>query len=175
MSNRWPLHPTPYLNESLSSWIARIANIYHIYFEDFLMNEFGINYESNSSYYIDLDPPLSLLTKLSQKTGITFDAIRALTAQAYTPLLIDTLKVEETNSFSDYVNQFNIFPRKKRKHCYNDAFDLTMGNDWISWLDSKRFVNTFGCESCLKEDKEPYLRLYWRFPWMMTAHFINNC
>jgi hypothetical protein len=173
---RWPIHPVPYVDESLFSWIIRIAKIYEVYPEDLLKYEFDIELEVNELYIIDINPPVNLLDKLSQYTGIDVSKIRTLTAHSYVPLLIDAVEPLNSesegnpNSFSDYVNQFNIFPRK-RNHYYNDNSDLVMGSNWIPWFDSKHFVNTFGCEACLKKDKEPYLRLYWRFPWMMTCPF----
>ena len=92
MLNRWPLHPPALPNESLSSWISRIASRYNIYLEDLLWNEFAISLEGKGAYYLDLNPPLDLLTKLSERTGLSLNAIRALTSQGYTPLLIDTLE-----------------------------------------------------------------------------------
>ena len=171
---RWPIHPVPYVDESLFSWVMRIAKIYEIYPEDLLKYEFDIELEANALYTIDINPPINLLDKLSQRTGVDVSKIRALTAHSYVPLLIDAVEPLSSdregcpNSFSDYVNQFNIFPRKRKA---NETFDLVMGNNWIPWFDSKRLVNTFGCEACLKGDKEPYLRLYWRFPWMTTCPF----
>ncbi len=173
---RWPIHPVPYVDESLLSWIMRIAKIYEIYPEDFLKYEFDIELKTSTLYVIDINPPVSLLDKLSERTGVDIDKIRALTVHSYVPLLIDALEPPKSknednpHSFSDYVNQFNVFPRKKRPYS-NENTDLVMANDWIPWFDTKRFANTFGCASCLKEDKEPYLRLYWRFPWMMTCPF----
>lgn len=162
MSNRWPLHPPPCPNESLSSWITRIANVYDMYLEEFLKNEFDISYESYSSYDLNFDPPLSLLTNLSERTGVTFDDVRALTAQAYTPLLIDALKIEETSSSNDYVNQFCIFPGKRKKF-------IMANKNWVPWLSIKRSATVQCCRLCISEDSEPYLRLHWSFSWMITC------
>ena len=171
---RWPIHPVPYVDESLLSWIMRIAKIYEIYTWDLLKYEFDIELEINDLHIIDINPPVNILDKLSQCTGVDVDKIRALTAHAYVPLLLDAVEPlnsengDNPNSFSEYVNQFNVFPRKNKPYS-NEAIDLAMTNSWIPWIDDKRLKNTFGCESCLKEDKEPYLRLYWRFSWMMTC------
>lgn len=172
--SRWPIHPVPYVDESLLSWIMRIAKIYEIYTWDLLKYEFDIELEVNDLHIIDINPPVNILDKLSQRTGVDVKKIRALTAHSYVPLLLDAVEPlnsenkDNPNSFSDYVNQFNVFPRKSKPYS-NEAIDLTMSNNWIPWIDDKRLKNTFVCESCLKEDKEPYLRLYWRFSWMMTC------
>lgn len=162
MSKRWPLHPPPYPDESLLSWIMRIASLYDMDPSEFLAYEFGIDLDALDLYSIDINPPINLLNQLSERTGIEFNNIRALTAQGYVPLLIDTLESTETNLFGDYISQFNVF-LGKRKNITN------RGNDWIPWLDINRFATTQGCEACLSEDHEPYLRLHWRFPWMMSC------
>ncbi len=162
MSNLWPLHPPPYPNESLSSWIARIAHIYHMYFEDFLIEEFGINAGNYRLGCVDFDPPQSLLTKLSENTGFTFDAIMTLTAQVYTPLLVNTFKAGETNSFDKYVNKFRIFPGKRKKVFIFDK-------DWVPWSNIQSSMFSMCCRLCISEDIDPYLRLHWRFSWMVTC------
>jgi len=164
MLNRWPLHPPPLPNESLSSWVSRIANRYNMYLEDFLWNEFAISMEGKGTYYLDLNPPLSLLTKLSERTGIEFNAIRVLTAQGYTPLLIDSLQITKANVLNDYINQYRIFPGKRNNLLVAEQ------QDWIPWLNVKQSATTIrGCKLCLDEDPEPYVRLYWQFLWMMTC------
>ena len=55
---RWPLHPPPYPNESLSSWVKRIAIGYDIEAEELLACEFGINLGIFELYSIDLNPPI---------------------------------------------------------------------------------------------------------------------
>ena len=176
---RWPLHPIPYVEESLLSWIMRIAKKYEIYPEDFLKHELDIELETQDLYIVDINPPVHLLDKLSQHTGIAVNKIRELTAHSYVPLLIDAREpvnsngISNSNLFSEYINQFNIFPRKQSANDKN-PFGLIMNSNWLPWFDYKRFVNTYGCEDCLKEDMEPYLRLYWRFSWMMTCPFHNQ-
>jgi len=157
---RWPLHPPPYPNESLSSWVKRIAIGYDIEAEELLACEFGINLGIFELYSIDLNPPIDFLSQLSERTGIESNAIRTLTAQSYVPLLIDTFEGTETSTFNNYTNQFNVFTGRRE----NVAMD-----SWIPWFNPDRFADTQGCEICLKEDLEPYLRLHWRFPWMMSC------
>ena len=114
MSKRWPLHPLPYPDESLLSWITRAASFYDMNVWDLLEYEFGINLEVHDLYTIDLNPSISLLDKLSERTGIEFNTIRALTVQSYIPLLIDTFEDTEAKVFNEYTNQFNIFPGKRK-------------------------------------------------------------
>lgn len=88
---RWPIHPVPYVDESLLSWIMRIAKIYEIYTWDLLKYEFDIELEINDLHIIDINPPVNILDKLSQRTGVDVDKIRALTAHSYVPLLLDAV------------------------------------------------------------------------------------
>ena len=105
----WPLHSPPYPNESLSSWIKRIAILYDMEAEELLACEFDINLGIHELYSIDLNPSMDFLNQLSERTGIEFNTIRALTAQSYVPLLIDTFEGTETSTFNHYTNQFNVF------------------------------------------------------------------
>ena len=162
MSKRWPIHPIPQPNESLFSWLTRIASIYGMDLIDLVVYECGIELNIHSLYILDLSPPIELLNKLSELAGIEVQHIRALTAQVYGPLLIDSLEAKEENLFNDYTNQFYIFSSARQK-------STKIANNWVPWLDINHFTTLKGCTSCLNEDREPYLRLYWRFPWMMTC------
>jgi hypothetical protein len=162
MSKRLALHPIPQPNESLLSWITRIASIYGMGPEDFVVYECGIELDMHNLYILDLNPPIELLNKLSELTGIEVQDIRALTAQVYVPLLIDSLEAKDANLFNDYTNQLHVFCTR-RKNITHSA------NGWIPWLNLKYFSGTKVCRACLSQDPEPYLRLYWKFPWMMTC------
>jgi hypothetical protein len=155
MYKHWPLHPPPYLNESLSSWITRIAIVYGMQPEELLRYEFAINLGTDDLYSIDLNPSIDFLNQLSERTGVEFNTIRALTAQSYVPLLIDTFESTETNTLNNYTNQLNIFPVRRK--------NITL-NKCIPWFNISRFATVQGCERCLREDQEPYFRLHWRFP-----------
>ena len=65
MSKRWPLHPPPYPDESLLSWIMRIASLYDMDPSEFLAYEFGIDLDALDLYSIDINPPINLLNQLS--------------------------------------------------------------------------------------------------------------
>lgn len=158
---RWPLHPQPYPDEALSSWINRLAATYGVDPIEFLGFEFGHLMEREQFELIDINPPYSLLEGLAERTGIELSEIRALTAQAYVPLLIDSL-TPLPGYYADYTCQFNLIIHRKKPLNRNVE-------NWIPWLTMKRFLKTQGCKACIDEDKEPYIRLYWRFPWMMSC------
>src|SRR5262249_23554522 len=39
----------------------------------------------------------------------------------------------------------------------------------LPWYLRRRFYQPRGCRDCLAEAAEPYLRLHWRFAWMLTC------
>ena len=71
---RWPLHPAPKEGEALSSWLNRVAVCYQMEMFELLEHDLG------HSQIDDLDtaPPLSLLTLLSQRSGIELDRLRGM-------------------------------------------------------------------------------------------------
>ena len=164
MTKRWPLHPRPYPNESLLSWIMRTASLYNMEPEKILQYECGIPIAHKDLHQLDLNPSIYLMRTLSERTGIEFDSIRALIAQSYVPLLIDSLDLIFDN---DYVNQFPIFSGKRTIE--NPRF----AKGWSPWFNSQRFALLYGCATCLTEDPDPYFRLYWRFPWLMSCPLHN--
>lgn len=141
----------------------RIASLYVMQPEELLLHEFGINLERHNLYSIDLNPPLHLLNQLSERTGMEFNAIRALTAQSYVPLLIDELESNEANAYSEYISQFPVFPYKMQN------MNKRNYNSWVPWFNINRFATIQGGKTCLSQDPEPYLRLHWRFSWMMSC------
>ena len=158
---RWPLHPQPYPDEALSSWINRLAATYGVDPIKFLGFEFGHLMEIEQLELIDLNPPYRLLEGLAERTGIEISEIRALTAQAYVPLLIDSL-TPLPEYYAEYAYHFNLILSRKKLMNRNVE-------NWIPWLTTERFLKTQGCKACIEEDKEPYIRLYWRFSWMMSC------
>jgi hypothetical protein len=161
MVGRWPLHPKPYANEALSSWINRLAAAYDIDPIAFLGFEFNYLIEREEFELIDLNPPYRLLEGLAERTNIEVSDIRALTAQSYVPLLIDSL-APMPGYYANYAYQFNLILSRKKPMDRNVE-------EWIPWFTIKRFLKTHGCKACIDEDKQAYIRLHWRFPWMMSC------
>ena len=160
MAGRWPLHPPPYPDEALTSWLSRLAAIYGRDPIDFLGYEFNYLTDREQFEFLDLKPPDSLLEGLSERTGVEISQVRSLTAQSYTPLLIESL-TPLPEYYADYVYQFNLLFSKSKPM-------KQKVKDWVPWFNRKRFLTIKGCKACINEDI-PYLRLYWRFPWMMSC------
>jgi TniQ len=147
------------VGESLSSWFERLAYVYGCSARDLLQYDLG--FEPMSSAQLDVNPPEKLLENLSERTGVPFDRIRAMTARAWVPLLIDSVD-SNSNGFRTYVGEHSIlFPAPLRP--------LNGFKARTPWLSQCHLQRTFVCRSCLDEDPEPYRRISWRMAWMTTC------
>ena len=156
MSDRWPLHPSPEDQESLSSWIRRIAYAYNFTTE--ALQKFDLERTVLSNLELDVGPSKRLLLKLEEKTGVPFAHIWSMTFQTYMPLVIDSLAPQE-GLYENYVCQFHTLSlaEKRRK--------IDFSNTWIPW-GIKNASSMRACLLCLQNDRIPYIRLYWQLPWL---------
>ena len=65
--SRWPLHPYPLNEESILSWLSRIARCYNFTVDDLLKYDLGFYGDSNA---LTISVPSELLASLSIRTGI---------------------------------------------------------------------------------------------------------
>jgi hypothetical protein len=74
----WPLHPQPADWEDLETWVRRIADMYGVSYDAFLLNALG----HTGGGARDLDhAPVYVLTRLSAGTGIPIERLRDMTTQ----------------------------------------------------------------------------------------------
>lgn len=159
MSQRWPIHPPPSPNESLSSWLERQASCYGYRSEDLLRYDLG--FPALSSEQLDINPPPLFLERLAERSGFSIERLRALTIQGWVPQFIDSLK-PDAGSYPKYVREYALlYPTEFREY---QAFQ-----DWVPWISAHRIGGKAACRFCLREDPEPYRRLFWQMAWM------NSC
>jgi len=79
---RWPLHPRPIAGEELSSWLGRIATLYELSVQDLVVHNLG--HPALSNVELDLAPPETLLTLISERTGVAVARIRSMTLKGWT-------------------------------------------------------------------------------------------
>lgn len=84
---RWPLHPAPREGEALSSWLNRVAACYQMDLHDLLEHDLGHGQVDD----LDIAPPLSLLTVLSQRSSVELDRLRCMSFAGWVPWLLDSL------------------------------------------------------------------------------------
>jgi hypothetical protein len=109
---RWPLHPPPGAIESLSSWLARIADQYSMLPEELITHNLGIP-GMPMPPDLDRDPPAALLEALAARTGTGLARLSRMTLAGWVPWLTDTLTVTAENDhdqelFDTYVRQQSV-------------------------------------------------------------------
>ena len=134
---RWPLHPTPAPAEPLHCWLDRIAGRYALTTGDLTGDLVGRELEDDA---LDFDPPLRLVSKIAEKTGISVEAIRRMTFAGIAPGVFKGNPLP-TDTFRKYVG--------------SAAFLLPLGTVpfrdhpyWIPWYKAHRFNNPCNCPRC---------------------------
>jgi TniQ len=105
---QWTLHPQPGPLEALSSWLARLAELYHLPVTELLADNLGL-VGLTLPDDLDHDPPAAMLTALADRTGIDLARIRATTLAGWRPWLLDTLDApDRQTSFDNYVRAHSV-------------------------------------------------------------------
>lgn len=130
----WSVHPHPYPDELLSSWLVRIAHANGEKVQSFCNHEFGSKHQVWNRD-IDRLAPDWLLTALSERTATPMERVRQTTLKRYEGVLFDHSK---SSGVEAWITPLKMYHRKHK------GFGLQF------------------CPLCLKEDKEPYFRTEWR-------------
>ncbi|GHA70397.1 hypothetical protein GCM10009007_08920 [Formosimonas limnophila] len=130
----WPIHPQPYSDELLSSWLVRIAHANGLKVQTFCHLEFDQRFEVWNRD-IDRLAPDWLLQRIQAKTGLSRKRILNTTLLAYQGKLYDRYRAAGQ---LPWITTLQIYHRKRRGH-------------------GLQF-----CPQCLAEDDEPYFRKSWR-------------
>jgi hypothetical protein len=158
---RWPLHPAPKEGEALSSWLHRVAACYQMDGRDLLENDLGHGQVDD----LDSAPPLSLLTALSQRSGIELDRLRGMTLAGWVPWLLDSLDDQLPAALETYAFQFSVLlPKRNRK-----TRSIT---NWRAWLPGQSIHRA--CPFCLNDPANPAVLLAWKLPLMLSCP-LHGC
>ncbi len=71
---RWPMHPRPYRDQNLYSWIITLSKTYKVGFEYFCKHVLTLTQEEIFDLHSKL--PSRALTILSEGTGVSIDELR---------------------------------------------------------------------------------------------------
>ncbi|MFJ9713373.1 TniQ family protein [Streptomyces sp. NPDC101234] len=167
---RWPLHPQPGPLEALSSWLGRIAEVYEMPVHELLRHNLGLVGPSLSAD-LDIDPPMTMLAALGEKTGVDLARLRSMTLAGWVPWLFDTVPVGAQDAqrvFDAYVRDNSVlFACKATTHHV-----LRFKPEWAGpWLLSRPALRA--CPDCVA-DPERGLSLMWRLP-LMTSCVEHDC
>ena len=85
----WPLHPQPLPGEALSSWLARICELYpHIRPSD-LLADLDIDCAVGD---LDRYTPEPILVELAGRGAVPVERVRMMTLAGWTPWLLEQIK-----------------------------------------------------------------------------------
>ncbi|MBY0544496.1 MAG: TniQ family protein [Gammaproteobacteria bacterium] len=165
---RWPLHPHPIQEESLLSWLARIAACYGLSTKEILKHDLGFH---STVEDLNKSVPPDLSTLLSQRTGLPEEKIYTMTLSAWSPLLLDDFTLSERN-FDTYVRQFFIFfPSISTKRYRPKSL-------WRPWF-SPVSVKYQACPRCIERQPRGVMALVWGLPLMLScpqhACWLRRC
>jgi len=114
---------------------------------------------------LDAAPPMSLLTVLSQRSGVEMDRLRCMSLAGWTPWLLDSLDDSVPSALETYAFQLSVLlPRRGRK-----TRSITR---WRAWLPSQPIRRA--CPLCLNDPADQALLLAWKLPLMLSCP-LHGC
>jgi hypothetical protein len=169
MNNRWPLHPLPFKEEYLSSWVRRIAGAYNLSYISFCKKVLDINLLESKN--IDVLPKMSTLKILSEGTGIPLKDIKKHTLYRYEGKLFN--KVKQKNAFSQF-SKVDLQSLQKKEIKFARLIP------WLYASNDKIGERMQYCPICLNLDEMPYFRICWQLPIITICtkhliHLIDTC
>ena len=160
---RWPIHPKPFNEESLLSWLSRISNCYNCNIQDLLEHDLGFYGNPDD---LNISIPTQLLSLLSKRACISEEAIHTMTLSSWAPLLLDDITAKETN-FENYVYQYSLLlPTKTRgRHQPTQPWKPLL-------LHPSKTIRA--CRICVTNDSNHRIFLAWYLPMMLSCP-IHQC
>jgi hypothetical protein len=74
---RWPLHPRPSEWEDLETWVRRIAEVYGVSYDAFLLN--ALDHTGRGARDLN-QAPADVIARLSVGTGISIERLQGMTS-----------------------------------------------------------------------------------------------
>lgn len=161
---RWPLHPHPISEDSLLSWLGRVARCYDFTLDDLLIHDLGFHGRPDD---LNIHAPRNLLKLLSERSGLSEENIQALTLSSWAPLLFDPFCSDE-NYFESYVHHYSLLlPLNIRKK-------FKPKQAWKPWITGETIMFLSACPICITDDPAGAIRLPWYLPLMLSCP-IHQC
>ena len=170
--HRWPLHPQPQPHEALSSWVSRLAHEYDMTWEAFLGD--GLGMEPLDHRCLDRQPPRPLVHALAIRTGVKPERIWSMTLASYVPWIIDTLDCHDAACLTTYATQYRILLRRHTPWMSKRLDNPKTGRYCLPWLGEADTSEPALCPACLRTDRVPHLRLYWRLS-LLGSCPLHSC
>lgn len=165
----WPLHPQPLPGEALSSWLARICELYpHIRPSDLLADlEIDCAVEDLDRY-----TPEPILAELAGRGAVPVERVRMMTLAGWTPWLLDSTDPADCD-FDTYVHQFSILlpadlarQDRRRRTPTHDA--------WLPWASTPRSRACPACIDSLESTADINMTLLHQYP-VLSSCLDHRC
>ncbi len=170
--HRWPLHPQPQPHEALSSWVSRLAHEYEMTWEAFFGD--GLGTEPFDDRCLDRQPPMRLVQELATRTGVKPERIWSMTLAGYVPWIIDTLDCHDAACLPMYATQYRTLRRRHTPWMSKRLSNPKTNRHCLPWLGAADTSEPVLCPTCLRTDRVPYLRLFWRLG-LMGSCPLHGC
>jgi len=170
--HRWPLHPKPQSEESLSSWVFRLAQEYEMTWEEFFGD--ALRTDPLSDRLLDRQPPVSLVQTLAVRTGVQPERIWMMTLSGYVPWIIDTIDTDDADCLSTYATQYQTLLKRQTPWMSKGLYNPKTGRYCLPWLSEPGASDQTLCLACLRADQVPHLRLFWRLG-LMGSCPLHGC
>jgi hypothetical protein len=123
---------------------------------------------------LDRQPPESLVQTLAVRTGVPPERIWAMTLAGYVPWIIDTLDPDDADCLSTYATQYQTLLSRQTPRMAKGRSNRKTDRDDLPWLGETKTSDQALCSACLRRDRVPYLRLFWRLS-LMGSCPIHGC
>src|SRR6266851_9551887 len=165
--HRWPLHPQPQPDESLSSWVSRLAHEYEMTQEEFF--RYALDTEPLADHLLDRQPPMRLVHDLSVRTGVQPARIWAMTLAGYVPWMIDTLDTTDAACLHTYATQYQTLLQCHTPWMSKGLYNRKTDRYCLPWLGEPDPSDHALCLACLRTDRDPHLRIF------CQLHLMGSC
>lgn len=138
-----PIHPLPFRDELLSSWLVRLAHSNHFKVHTFCRLYIG---ETRQIWNRDIDAyaPIWLIDAMCRITGLAKEVVEQTTLRSFEGILFDQIY---SNTVTPWILPLGIYHRDRTLY----------GLQY--------------CPICLKLDTQPYFRKYWRSSFYTVCEF----
>ncbi len=153
---RWPLHPAPQDDETLSSWLTRLAVAYEMAPIAFCHDALAL--PNQSLQELDDSPPARLITTLVDHTGWSLSRVEAMTLRHYEGIVFETLDLAAPQAMAVLILRFH----PDRRHSDDRAHERRQWRQLTPWLLPREATAAMPfCPLCIAEGPVVYPRTAW--------------